>query len=311
MTNNKPLKIVIFDGSFNTTPFINRLIMGLAEKGHHIYIFGFNSKLDKKIPNVTYVHLGSLTHTIGLFWQSMVLSLKMLVFKFNGIQLLKMIKYCLSYKKLKLQHHNFNNAIALVSPDILHVQWPSLLVFSEQLKSSHPKTVLSLRGYHINVRPFVDQDNFNQLRAGFSKVSGFHSVSKAISRKGDLIYNSEQKIDQVIYSGIDLKQLEFLQHYNRSSTLELVSVGRANWIKGYHYMMDACKLLLEKNISFKYKIIGVESNEELQFLIHDYGLENHVVLIGKMNQKELYQLIKQSDVFVLPSIEEGICKRCY
>ena len=54
----KALKIIIFDGSFKTTPFINRLLKGLV-LNHQVYILGFNEKLTKPINGVNYVSLGS------------------------------------------------------------------------------------------------------------------------------------------------------------------------------------------------------------------------------------------------------------
>ncbi|MBK5214582.1 MAG: hypothetical protein JJE55_13080 [Flavobacteriaceae bacterium] len=44
----KDLKIIIFDGSFKTTTFINRLEKGLAAK-HQVYIFGVNEMLTRHL----------------------------------------------------------------------------------------------------------------------------------------------------------------------------------------------------------------------------------------------------------------------
>ena len=35
-------KIVIFDGTFQTTTFIRRLMQGLVAHGHEVYVLGFN-----------------------------------------------------------------------------------------------------------------------------------------------------------------------------------------------------------------------------------------------------------------------------
>ncbi|MCB0456051.1 MAG: colanic acid biosynthesis protein, partial [Aequorivita sp.] len=54
----KKLKIIIFDGSFKTTPFINRLVKGLVLK-QEVFILGFNEKLATPIAGVRYISLGS------------------------------------------------------------------------------------------------------------------------------------------------------------------------------------------------------------------------------------------------------------
>ena len=52
------MKIILFDGTFKTTTFINRLALGLSES-HDVYIIGFNENLTHKLQNVSYVSLGS------------------------------------------------------------------------------------------------------------------------------------------------------------------------------------------------------------------------------------------------------------
>ena len=47
------LRIILFDGSYKTTPFINRLAKGLAEK-HQVFILGFNEKLQHPVDGVYY-----------------------------------------------------------------------------------------------------------------------------------------------------------------------------------------------------------------------------------------------------------------
>ena len=75
-------------------------------------------------------------------------------------------------------------AIDAIQPDIIHFQWVSVLSYLENLKLPKcTKTILSQRGFHINVRPFVNLDNMLFLKDAFQKLDGFHSVSKAIQKK--------------------------------------------------------------------------------------------------------------------------------
>ena len=55
----KKLKIVIFDGSFQTTTFIRRLIKGLVSQGHQVYVLGFNLYNPSPVESVHYESLGS------------------------------------------------------------------------------------------------------------------------------------------------------------------------------------------------------------------------------------------------------------
>ncbi|MDX1365562.1 MAG: glycosyltransferase family 4 protein, partial [Arenibacter latericius] len=138
------------------------------------------------------------------------------------------------------------------------------------------------------------------------KIAGFHSVSKAIAKNGDKIWNDSPKIDKVVYTGLPLEITPFAEKYTILNSLQLLSVGRPHWIKGYDYALQTCKLLKGKNIPFHYIIIGGAGNEELQFLIADLGLEGDVSLTEAVSPKEVFDLMRSSSLLLMPSLEEGI-----
>ena len=174
------------------------------------------------------------------------------------------------------------------------------------LTAQQTPVVLSQRGYHSNVRPFIDTENLDYLKQWYPKIAGFHSVSEAIAGKGDLVYQSDKKINQVIYTGLDISKHPKNKTYSKPETFEIVSVGRPHWIKGYEYALLACKLLKEKGIKFKYTIIGAEGNEELQYLRHDLGVQNEIQLLERMPQNDVFQYMQKASVLVLPSLAEGV-----
>ena len=281
----QPLRLVIFDGSFKTTAFIRRLIEGLAAH-HTIYVFGFNEALAQRIPNVTYVALGSASHPLSLVWISLKFAFKLLFYKRDFSAFVNYLRYLCRFQKKRLQQYNLLSAVALIKPHIVHVQWPSLLSWCEPLlNEKFPKIVLSQRGYQNNVRPFVDHDAMAYLKKMYPKIDGFHSVSHAMVQQSNQVYKSPTKIDRVVYSGFDFSTLFFNTNYARTSSLALLSVGRPHWIKGYTYALKACKLLKEQGVSFTYTIIGAAKNEELQYLIKVYGLEAEVMLTSRVSQE--------------------------
>ena len=293
-----PLKIIIFDGSFKTTPFINRLVSGLS-KNHELYILGFNEILDHKIKKVNYVSLGS-NHSKLKFLKT-ILKLTRLS------QISKTIKLLIQGDRQQLQQQNLKVILEKITPDVIHLQWSSVIPWFETvLTAQQTPVVLSQRGYHSNVRPFIDTENFDYLKQWYPKIAGFHSVSKAIADKGDLVYQSDEKINQVIYTGLDISKHPKNKTYSKPETFEIVSVGRPHWIKGYEYALLACKLLKEKGIKFKYTIIGAEGNEELQYLRHDLGVQNEIQLLERMPQNDVFQYMQKASVLVLPSLAEGV-----
>lgn len=298
----KALKIIIFDGSFKTTPFINRLVKGLV-LNHQVYILGFNEKLTKPINGVNYVSLGS--NQSKLKFTVTTLSRLLQSKKFNLLfpTLIKLIKG----KRQALQQQNLDLVLKNISPDIIHLQWPSVIPWFEVvLMEQKIPVVLSQRGFHSNVRPFVDEANFEYLNKWYPKMAGFHSVSKAIAAKGNIICNAPNKIDHIVYTGLNLNEIPFSKNYERPNLLKILSIGRAHWIKGYDYALQACKQLKEKNIPFHYTIIGGAGDEELQFLVDDLGLKNYVVLEKRKPQSEIFSLMRKASLLLMPSLDEGV-----
>lgn len=298
------MKIVIFDGTFKTTTFINRLIEKLANE-HEVFVLGFNETIKSKIIGVHYVGLGPNTSKLIFIFRSAKLR------AFNFIKQFKLFLQLLKGLKSEISQDNFQIAINKIQPDILHFQWVSLLVYLEFLKlPKHTKTILSQRGYHINVRPFINQDNKVFLNDIFSKLDGFHSVSKAIQNKSNEIYASPQKIDHVVYSGFDIDSFRFKKTWNTNKKKHILSIGRDHWIKDYRSAILAMSILKEKQISFHYTIVGVHNPEELLFLVNDMNLKDSITFLNSIPQEEVYQKMLESDLFLLPSVEEGIANVC-
>lgn len=299
---NRPLKIIIFDGSYKTTAFINRLAKGVAAE-HEVYILGFNVELPHKLDRVHYVPLGSNQIkfrfvTTSLWYAIQSASLK----TFFGT-----IRKLIDGERLELQAQNLHFVLNKIAPDIIHLQWPSVIPwFEEVLIQQKIPVVLSQRGSQNNVRPFVYDDTFEYMQEWYPKINGFHSVSKAIAVNGDKIWSSQNKLDKVIYTGVPFQQLTFSEKYVLVRPLQLLSVGRAHWVKGYDYALQSCKVLKEKNIPFHYTIIGGAGDEELQFLIANLNLEEYVSLIGRVPQEIVFEKMREASLLLMPSVEEGV-----
>lgn len=299
---SESLKIIIFDGTFKTTPFVRRLLEGLVQQ-HNVYVLGVNETLKHPVNGVNYVALGSNQSKIRFIKTTLRYLIKMK----NVNIVFSTLKKLILGQRQKLQQQNLNFLINQINPDVIHLQWPSALpLFEEELIKQNWPVVLSQRGYHSNVRPFVDTDNLKYLQNWYPKIAGFHSVSHAISKKGDEIYKSESKINRVIYTGHDLRELPFVETYEKPKTLKLLSVGRPHWIKNYTDVLYAIQQLNTHNLPFEYTIIGGEANEELQYLIHDLKLEQNVKLTPRVSQDDVYAIMEDSSLLLMSSLAEGV-----
>ncbi|MCK4540256.1 glycosyltransferase [Candidatus Parcubacteria bacterium] len=87
----------------------------------------------------------------------------------------------------------------------------------------------------------------------------------------------------------------------------IISVGRLVPWKGFDLLIDIMPELLKVNKNFKLYIVGDGPEfENYELRIKNYELSNNVKLLGKLEQKKLWQYMKASDLFVLNTGYEGL-----
>ena len=298
------MKIIIFDGSFKTTSFINRLIEGLEKKGMEVYVLGFNEKKNNPISKVKYQSLGSNQSKLKFIKTSLGLAIRWGLPK----SFFQAILFLVQGNRKALQKQNLDLVLKNLQPDVVHLQWPTLLPWLEPyFNNLNFKIILSQRGSQNNITPFVSKSFAKILSNYYHRLDGLHSVSKAISVRYQKIISIIDIPNHVIYSGTSISSLKMNQTLkHKSEKLQMISVGRSHWVKDYPTAIKACSYLKQKGIDFHYTIIGGQGNEEVLFLIHDLGLENHISLTYKIPQEEVFEKVYYADVMLLPSIEEGI-----
>lgn len=298
------MKIVIFEGTFKATVFINRLLVSLS-KHNQVFVFGFNENQQKKLENIKYIGLGSNNSKLKFVLRSIQLR------RLNIIKQLILLFNLLLKRKDSIVKLNIQIAIDKIHPDIIHFQWTSMLKYLSNLTlSSKTKTIFSQRGYQVNILPFLDKEHMAFLKNTYKKIDGFHSVSNDIKFTSNLIFNYPNKIDDVIYSGINKLNILPKANNNFIDEIKIISIGRDHWKKGYRTAVNAMINLKSKNIRFHYTIVGVTSNEELLYLIEEFNLNENITLISNISQSEVYQMMHESDLFLLPSLSEGIANVC-
>lgn len=297
---SKKIKIAIYSGVIPSTTFIERLINGVASNDFEVYLYGNREKTMTYPTNVKVISFSNrLEKLFILIKYSLLLSflkpsekkkLDLIISKKEGDR-----------KFLKLKYY----PVLYHKPDVFHLQWAKSLSDWIWIKEFGIKLVLSLRGTHITISPkcnsLLDEEYINL----FPKVDGFHAVSKSMIKHAENYNVSADKIS-VVYNGLVLEDFPFIVKKQMSKPLKIISIGRAHWVKGYNYALEAMALLKEKGLEFEYQIVGVSDNEELIFLRNQLDLINQVKFISKLSIEEVKQKIYEADVLLLPSVEEGI-----
>jgi len=91
--------------------------------------------------------------------------------------------------------------------------------------------------------------------------------------------------------------------------IKLLSAGRLSPEKGQLYLISAIKLLVEKKkIDLLLNIAGVGTEEDkLKQEVYELKLDSYINFLGYItNGPELMKIYKDSDIFILPSLTEGL-----
>lgn len=87
----------------------------------------------------------------------------------------------------------------------------------------------------------------------------------------------------------------------------LLSVGHLSPVKGFPLLIEAIHLLRASNKNVELTLVGEGTvREELESLIRQLDLEEHVCLPGACNHDRVPEYLSQSDAFVMSSFLEGV-----
>lgn len=212
--------------------------------------------------------------------------------------------------------------------DVVHIQGifnttvPIGLFYAKMLKKP---TVLSPRGT-LGIWCLQGGSKFKKmwLRLFISPIANkitWHATSK---QEYDEIKNLYPFANiKIISNGINLDEYkniniltknQFMYKYTKkdlSPSKILVSMGRIQKKKGFDILIQAFQKVLFEFPSAVLLIAGDEENKKenekrnLENLIKEYDLENHVFFTGMLNGQDKINFLANADLFVLPSHNEN------
>jgi glycosyltransferase involved in cell wall biosynthesis len=298
-----PIHILHINGSIPSTTFIDNLVNGLSAANVKVSVIGRETGKHNYAAQVGLVKLSngrwSRMKNIALWYMTAKPSDKKKVQKIWQERKAKGF-YATS---TKIEEYL---AILKTAPDVVHVQWAKwFLARADFFEIFNGKVVVSLRGAHINYTPLMQPGVADIYRTMFPKVHAFHAVSKAIAKEAAL-YAADLNICHIIYSPTKFVD-EALAAKSINKKIKLLSIGRFHWKKGYEFAIQAIQLLKQKGYDVQYDIIAKgDVPEMISFVLDDWGVKENVNIIAGMPHKELMAAYQNYDVFVLPSLEEGI-----
>lgn len=187
--------------------------------------------------------------------------------------------------------------------DWLHFGFAAVGIGHENAaKAIGAKAAVSFRGYDISNYPLKHPGCYKKL---FSKLDKVHSISDSLYNKALALGLSSEIPYQKITPAIDSEKFCEKRQYRMKQPIRIVSVGRLTWQKGFEYALQA---LSELDVDFRYTIIGDGTDwERLKFAAYQLGILDKVSFAGKQSHGKIAAYLRESDIYLQPSVQEGFC----
>jgi len=298
--------------------FILNQISGLIDRGHHVDIYAKKLRKDSKIhPIINHYQLLKRTYYIpsipyNSFWQVLKgAKLFLTHFWISPLLLLRLLNFS-SYGSQALSFYLVYKAIPFLGKppyDIVHCHFGPNGLYAMHLQKMgilQGKLVTTFHGYDISLELCKYGDCiYNEL---FEAGDLFLPISYCWQKRLIELGCDPQKI-KVLRMGIDCRIFQFTPRgMNSIRAVEILTVGRLVEKKGIEYGIRAVAALIKSGYSLKYKIIGDGPlRNQLQKLVEDLRVSNHVLFLGWQQQQEVADALAAADILLAPSLtsQEG------
>jgi len=199
-------------------------------------------------------------------------------------------------------------AIKKIAPDIVHVQTiflaPSGLLVKKFL---HIPYIVYGRGSDVYLSwRFKNIISKPMIKHADSVIVLTEDMKEAIQR----IYDREVF---VIPNGINTERFKYLSKEINRKRLHIgvdedicMFVGSLRPVKGVAYLIEAMKIIADKNTNTRLFIVGDgEERKYLENRSRDLDIGRYVNFVGQVPNEEVPWYMVSADIFILPSLSEG------
>jgi colanic acid/amylovoran biosynthesis glycosyltransferase len=198
-------------------------------------------------------------------------------------------------------------------PDVVHFEFANwAAAHLDVLTLLRCPTVVTCHGSDLRVEPVNHPSLRRRLRAVLGGADRVVCVSDDLARLATGL-GADPATVVVISEGVDTTFFTAPRSgaaaVPADGEVRLTSVGRLHWVKGYEYALQAVRTLRDRGHRVSYTIAGQDegAGDAVRLARRDLGLESVVHLVGAVNRIGVRNLLAATDVFVLPSLSEGLC----
>lgn len=195
-------------------------------------------------------------------------------------------------------------AVEQHQPDLIHSHHLWLLTSLAKQKFPNIPMVTSCHG--SDLRQFHNCTHLHHLvLPGCQNVETVCALSTIQKLEIEQLYQIDEKRIEVIGAGYDYQRFFWPPNKSTTEPIQILYAGKLSRAKGVPWLLKALQLLPQKDFIFhlvgdgygqeKDEILGLAANLGSKIQVH-----------GKLEQHQLAELMRQSDIFILPSFFEGL-----
>ena len=211
-------------------------------------------------------------------------------------------------KKFDIIHvHNLYSSLALSIPLLKKFcKIPLVLTHHGQLIYGEPMKDTCVKIYEKSIEKIILKSVDNAVVLSESDAQ-YISLSGLKMDRVEILPNAINPADFTAYINVDTT--EFIEKYDLEGRKRILFVGEVTNRKGIPTLIKSIPLLIKKVLKEEAVFVIVGSGENLsdaRALARDLDVESHVVFTGRLPFVELMQAYRSADLFVLPSLSEGL-----
>ncbi len=141
-------------------------------------------------------------------------------------------------------------------------------------------------------------------------------IKKIVKRSNYAIYVTEKYLQKVYpcngytsyASNVNIKETTNIKKYRKlGSTINIFTAGAVGGkYKGQQYIIKAISKLKKENITINYYLAGKGKPTYLSKVAKRFGVSENVHFLGMLNREEVFDTMRNMDLYVLPSPQEGL-----
>jgi colanic acid/amylovoran biosynthesis glycosyltransferase len=195
------------------------------------------------------------------------------------------------FSSMRLAFRFRNSPPALIRASFLHTEALAARFMGELLKVPYAVTVYTVTLLYPKgvILEIINHADF--LIADTRQVRGYLESLDADPNRISVVYNS-----------VNIEEFPVRNPASQAPPV-ILAVGRLDPKKGFDVLVSACSVLCSRGVKYHCVIAGEGSeHRRLVAMRQRLGLQDHVVLLGKLDFEEIRSWYYKADIFAMPSV---------